>query len=284
MRIALASRLASALAVTIALGVGGCSDPQIVPFDSGSRDDAGRDAASGDAGSGDAGSDDASAPRDAFVADQGLVDAGDDDAGVSDAGSDGGGVDAGEAGTADAGPADAGTADAGMTSTPTLAGDVIIDEIMVETTTIADDFGEWFEVHNPSATTAYDLDGCVIYDEGNSHVISRSLVVAPGGYVTLARVSEVLGTGFPPTYVHGTLKFGNAGDSVWITCRGTEIDRVAFTSWTLVEGRAYSLDPSVTTAAGNDAASAWCPARNAYRTLGGPTDYGTPNAANPSCP
>jgi hypothetical protein len=263
------TRLASALAVLIALGIGGCSDPQIVPVDSGAGDDAGIDA-----GSDDAGSDDAGAPLDAFVADHGLVDAGDGDAGLADAGG----------GALDAGPEDAGTPDAGPAPTPALAGDVIIDEIMVETTTIADDFGEWFEVHNPSATTAYDLDGCVINDEGNSHVISRSLVVAPGGHVTLARVTEALGTGFAPSYVHGTLKFGNAGDSVWISCSGTEIDRVAFTGWTLVEGRAYSLDPSVTTAAGNDAASAWCPAANAYRTLGGPTDYGTPNAANPSCP
>ncbi len=61
---------------------------------------------------------------------------------------------------------------------------------------------------------------------------------------------------------------------------GLTIDRVAYDrSWGIEPGKAWQLDPSVTTAAGNDEASAWCAAADVYAT----SDTGTPGAANHAC-
>ncbi len=61
---------------------------------------------------------------------------------------------------------------------------------------------------------------------------------------------------------------------------GLTIDRVAYDrSWEIAPGKAWQLDPSVITAAGNDVATAWCAAEDVYAT----TDSGSPGAANHAC-
>ena len=44
------------------------------------------------------------------------------------------------------------------------AGQIVITELMHNTTTISDDAGEWIEVYNPSPTVTYDLFGCDVSD------------------------------------------------------------------------------------------------------------------------
>jgi hypothetical protein len=61
---------------------------------------------------------------------------------------------------------------------------------------------------------------------------------------------------------------------------GLTIDRVAYDrSWGIEPGRAWQLDPSVTTAGGNDDPSAWCAAADVY----GASDTGSPGAENHAC-
>lgn len=73
---------------------------------------------------------------------------------------------------------------------------------------------------------------------------------------------------------------GGDDEIVLLNPTGAVVDRVAWDrSWGLQPGVAWQLDPSVTSASGNDAASAWCAAT---RTYGG-ADLGTPGEANDAC-
>lgn len=65
-----------------------------------------------------------------------------------------------------------------------------------------------------------------------------------------------------------------------VTAEGMSVDRVAWDrSWGLEEGVAWELDPTVVTASGNDSASAWCAATQAYNGA----DLGTPGEPNTGC-
>jgi hypothetical protein len=175
--------------------------------------------------------------------------------------------------------------------TPTQAGQLIITEIMVDTDVVADDFGEWFEVHNPSTTQAYDLKGCTLHDQGNRHPVTVSLVIPPGRFVSLASFDRMSMAGFAPDYSYqGGLKFGNDGDTVGVTCGTTIIDQVDYSrgNFHRRSGRSLSLDPDRISASANDVGTNWCAATTMYnQSSAGNTivaDFGTPGAANPQCP
>jgi hypothetical protein len=179
--------------------------------------------------------------------------------------------------------------------TPTVAGQIVITELMNNSATIADDYGEWFEVYNPSTTVTYDLMGCQVLDSSlTGPAISVNLVLAPMTYKVLA-VSATPGgpggTAFTPDYVYGlAVKFDNdAGERAGIACNGVLIDEFVYPGTVAgLGGRAFSLDPRHYNAADNDIAMAfWCLASNtmagdAYETSG--PNYGTPGRANSQCP
>jgi len=180
--------------------------------------------------------------------------------------------------------------DAGAGTRPNMPGQLVITELMVDTDVVADDIGEWLEIYNPSADTLYDLFGCLLRDEQNTHVISERLLVPPGRYVTMARFPRCMPSGFVPDYSYLTggtndVKFGNQGDTATLHCGTTDIDVVNYHGFALVSGHAFSLDPTKISDTANDAASAWCSAVNPYNSLAiaATTDYGTPGMANPSC-
>src|SRR5690606_5646993 len=102
-------------------------------------------------------------------------------------------------------------------------------EIMYDPNTLTELAGEWFELYNPSATTTYQLQNCVIRDNsaGGMHTIAASLSVPPGGYVTLARGAS---PGFTPSYVYSGLELNNSapGDRVTLVCAGATVDDVFY--------------------------------------------------------
>ena len=87
-----------------------------------------------------------------------------------------------------------------MGVTPTVAGQIVITELMHDSTSISDDNGEWFEVFNPSTTVTYDLVGCEVRDLSPGKIIESNLVLPPLSYKTLAVSST---PGFTPDYVYG---------------------------------------------------------------------------------
>jgi hypothetical protein len=179
--------------------------------------------------------------------------------------------------------------------TPSAPGDIVISELMHNSSTVADDFGEWFEVYNPSTTVTYDLMGCQVLDSNTTGpAIAANLVLPPLTFRTLAVSATPGGPGtttFTPDYVYGlAVKFDNdAGERAGISCGGMLIDEFVYP--TIVAGgggRAFNLDPRHYNAADNDVSMMyWCLARNtmagdAYETTG--PNYGTPGRANTQCP
>jgi hypothetical protein len=163
----------------------------------------------------------------------------------------------------------------------------VISEIMMDTATITDDDGEWFEIHNPSATVTYDLQGCTL-SGGGQDVIDQSLIVPPGGFISLTRALTSDMAGFMPTYSYGpTLKFNNSAGSAALLCgpgAATIIDSVSYTVDEVVKGSSFMLSPDHYDAAENDLPANWCHCTIPYRTTATDTDYGTPGTPNPPCP
>lgn len=170
---------------------------------------------------------------------------------------------------------------------PTVAGQLVISEIMMDTATITDDDGEWFEIHNPSTTVTYDLEGCIL-SGGGQDTISQSLIVAPGAFISLARNGDPNMVGFVPTYSYGpTLKFNNSAGSATLICgpgATTIIDTVTYTVDEVVKGSSFTLSPAHYDAAENDVPANWCHCMIPYRMTSSDTDYGTPGMPNPPCP
>ncbi len=179
----------------------------------------------------------------------------------------------------------------------TLAGSLVITEIMNDPVFVGDEVGEWVEVYNPGATPL-DLRGMRI---GNSRAqyatitAAAPVVLAPRAYGVLTRNGDTTMNGnVTPLYTYGTglatntLTFSNSagGDTVVLDLgtSTTEIDRVAYLGaapWPMTMGRAKSLRPAMLTATANDSAAAWC---NAPTQWVSGRDYGSPGVVNPDCP
>lgn len=73
---------------------------------------------------------------------------------------------------------------------------------------------------------------------------------------------------------------GGGDEVILVDAEGRTLDRLAWTrDWAIAAGVSLQLDPSVTTAIGNDDRSKWCLSEPAF----GDGDKGTPGVENPSC-
>ena len=151
---------------------------------------------------------------------------------------------------------------------------VVINEVLPDPAKVADDAGEWFEVHN-RGTAAVSLQGWRIASNNDAvHTIAAAVSVPAGGYVVLARSASGNG-GVAAAYAYGTgLTLANTTD--WLALRdasGASVDSVAWTSATSGAARGVK-DPSAdNTAVGG---ANW----QAQTTTFGAGDRGTPGARN----
>jgi hypothetical protein len=165
-------------------------------------------------------------------------------------------------------------------------GELIITEIMKDPSAVADNYGEWFEVYNNSAI---DIGMCqwTIKDSGtDTFTMDSDVVIPPGDYAVFARNrSTTLNGGVVADYVYGSdMSLGNSGDEIILLNDGTEIDRVEYTtSFPNVSGRSLTLNPTKFDYVSNNTYSNWCRA-SSHITSSSSSDYGTPGAANDSCP
>lgn len=178
--------------------------------------------------------------------------------------------------------------------TPTAAGQVIITEIMVNPNAVADDTGEWFELHNPSTTDYVDLMGCTFNDSSasNQDAVTSRLLIPPLGFATFGRFGDAVTGGFVPNLDYHVnslsttdVKFSNTGDLLIVRCNGgTLIDEVNFLTWVIPQGASLSLDPTHYNSTDNDVQANWCPAvPPPYHMTAAGNDNGTPGATNPPC-
>jgi phosphatidylserine/phosphatidylglycerophosphate/cardiolipin synthase-like enzyme len=187
----------------------------------------------------------------------------------------------GSGGTGGTGAGGAGGDGASAGSGGTATGpDVVINEIMANPNAVLDDAGEWVELFNAGDGSA-DLEGWTLRDGGsNSHTIGSALVVAPGGYVVLARNGDAQSNGgVAADYAYGEdFTLANAGDSVILEDDSASlVDSVAYgvaAPWPInTPGISIELDsPTLDNAAG----ASWSLAVLPY----GDGDLGTPGGPN----
>ena len=193
----------------------------------------------------------------------------------------------GGAGGASSGGGGGGSGGATPAVTPTVAGQIVVTELMHDTDVVSDDFGEWFEIYNPDATATYDLFGCQIRDTANAHTINAHLLAPPHAFRTLAIFAS--GGGFVPDYTYSGIKFDNDNaDSVSIYCGPTLIDKFAYSAaQAAMGGHSFSVDPAHYNSVDNDDPANFCLATIVYnQAVSGNnvvSDYGTPGVTNPPC-
>ena len=163
-------------------------------------------------------------------------------------------------------------------------GSAVINELMIDPVAVADQFGEWFEVYNPSRDLQLDINGWTIRGDGSTgHVIDNSgpLLVPQEGFVVLARSGERAVNGeVDVAYRYEGISLGNSGDEVvLVDWQGIVVDAVEYPGSMAYSGASASLNPLNLDATANDSRSSWCRASTQF----GNGDQGTPGAANDSC-
>jgi hypothetical protein len=165
------------------------------------------------------------------------------------------------------------------------AGDIWINEVMVNPSHLNDDQGEWVELATNASSTNFDLTGCEVKDDtGQGFTIPQSAPNFAGnkGYYTVAKSTSVE---FAPDYTWTAVpSFNNGSDTVDLDCNNQDLDSVNYdSSYPLEEGKTLQLDRSVVTSGSpatenNDPAN-WC----AVGQQSGSGEYGTPGAKNLTC-
>ncbi len=167
---------------------------------------------------------------------------------------------------------------------PHLAyGDLIITEIMANPARVPDEDGEWFEIHNPTASSILLEGVTVTNDAGGLFLIDVPLSVGPGQDVALVRNGDVNVNGFVVAAYAYDVGFDlTAADetlSLW-DAYGDLIDEVhVHAAFPQPQGASLALDPALTDVNLNDDSASWCPAMSPY----GDGDYGSPGHTNPPC-
>jgi len=169
---------------------------------------------------------------------------------------------------------------------PSVAGDLVITEIMQNPNAVNDGDGEWFEIHNP--TNKYlNLYGLVVSDaDSDSFTVDASIIMYPGTYGVAGVNADTSTNGGVTVHYEwpsGSFTLANGDDELILTHTGVEIDRVEYdggTSFPNPNGASMSLDPGSLNATDNDTGANWCETQLvAY----GDGDMGTPGGPNVPC-
>jgi hypothetical protein len=166
---------------------------------------------------------------------------------------------------------------------PTSVGQIVITEFLANPISVADDKGEWIELHNATAN-ALDLRGCVLTDDngaGEQYTIPSSVVIPPNQYVAIGASSNPAENGGLNGILLGygaAYQLGNSGDEIELRCNGTLIDQITYT--TLNAGYATQVSSTAISASQNDIPANVC---RATTQLPGYGEFGTPGAVNTSC-
>ena len=166
-------------------------------------------------------------------------------------------------------------------------GDLVITEIMVNPSRVADPEGEWVELLN-TTSRELTLNGLTLSSTGDEdHRVQSGapITLAPGALIVIG--GELVSTdngGVDVDAAWAGLSLKNSGgDSFAVKVGDLVIDEVAWdggATFPNPEGASLSLSPSALTSALNDIGSSWCIATAAW---GDETDLGSPGATNPSC-
>lgn len=168
-------------------------------------------------------------------------------------------------------------------------GELVISEILYDSSGVPDESFEWIEVHNPN-THPVNMLGWAIKDaEGSGQevvVVQAELIVAAGGYAVLCHNADpAFNGGVTCDYEYGAFTLANTKDEVILEAGGVVVDAVTYdegAGWPAATSGSLNLDPGALSTVGNDLAGSWCNSPE-----GGPEipngDEGTPGAPNSDC-
>ncbi|HLF33311.1 MAG TPA: DUF4493 domain-containing protein [Cyclobacteriaceae bacterium] len=164
-------------------------------------------------------------------------------------------------------------------------GKILVTEIMYDPVSMADTYGEWFELYNASADSL-DLYQLVIKrGTANTHIITDHIILPPESFIALAKTDSVCA--IVNQYVYGgSITLPNAGDVLSILNYGTDgtdgtvISSVDYTTgFPGGTGSSISLDPLHFQVDEARVGSNWCLSVSQFST----GDFGTPGAYNDLC-
>ena len=110
----------------------------------------------------------------------------------------------------------------GMAPLP-LAGEIRINEIMVDPVALSDAAGEWVELFNPTDHAVNLVDCALTRGDGGSTALAARTLEAKA-YLTVARGEN---PGFEADE-QAAIALRNAGDVLRLRCRSTEVDALAY--------------------------------------------------------
>lgn len=165
---------------------------------------------------------------------------------------------------------------------PPTAGQLFISELMADSKAVADDKGEWIELH---ATGPCDLNGLTLAASSGKRTISNPecLHVIAGSDVLLAHDTDPLKNGgLPPVTTTFNFSLPQAGGALSLSYGDAGIDEAVYSK--AVAGVAWQLDPTRFTPLDNDDPAAFCPATAWISGTPDAGDRGTPGLPNTTCP
>ncbi len=172
--------------------------------------------------------------------------------------------------------------------TPLSFGDLVITELMVDTTAVNDSVGEWIELYNPTTET-HDINGVELRQGSKVHVINAgtaNLLVAPKSYAVIGiNADKQFNGGVAMTYGYSSVSLTNVSGEVQLLWGNTLVDSVKYASKTngwqsFKAGFSLQLSNDKLNATDNDIGKNWCKSKTPY----GAGDIGSPGAANAPCP
>jgi hypothetical protein len=163
-------------------------------------------------------------------------------------------------------------------------GELVITEVLPNPDFVADDFGEWFELHS-LASADFHLNGLEIgkslEDEAEDTIAyPECITLSPGAYALVANSADPMLNGeLPPEPLvwETDISLTNTDGSLWVGIAGELLDAVTWGS--TGTGESTQLDPDFFDPTANDDLINWCDATEPFNA----GDLGTPGAANSEC-
>ena len=176
--------------------------------------------------------------------------------------------------------------DGAVDENESVAGDLLITELMINPGAADEDGGEWVELENRSSG-AIALAGLGVTLNGASYTIAAAdLVLAAGERLVVGDSADPMVNGGAPVAAVWSMGEGlpNSTGTLSVALGGVTMDTV---HWAVLDGGAlsgtsWSLDPDHLEAGDNDEPAWWCAAVSVWEGSRG--DRGSPGALNPLCP
>ncbi|KPL24234.1 MAG: hypothetical protein AMJ75_04200 [Phycisphaerae bacterium SM1_79] len=168
-----------------------------------------------------------------------------------------------------------------------IPGDIIITEILYDSSEVPDERFEWFEVFN-STDIAINMRTWLLRDQSSSMqdiaVVNDDVIVPPKGFAVFCHtLSANFNGGVVCDYEYGHLTFGNSADELILDFDGLVIDEVWYdeeAGWPRATSGSLNLDPDAFLLDNNDPNN-WCNSPQGHEIPNG--DEATPGAANVDC-